>query len=129
MIKLNIPPCRRGCLPAGTMLILSLVKAALTLSAEENIINKWRVKLPEISKFFGIKIYMYYREHAPPHFHAEHGEYEIKFEIDSGVVEGRFPKSALSAVIKWFNLHKDELTLNWVLAEKREPLNRIKPLE
>lgn len=48
--------------------------------------------MPEISRFLGILIYMYYREHAPPHFHAEYGEFEITVEIESGVVSGRFPR-------------------------------------
>ena len=41
--------------------------------------------MPEISSFLGIVIYMYYRDHAPPHFHAIYGEYEIVVEIESGV--------------------------------------------
>ena len=48
--------------------------------------------MPEISRFLGIVIRMFYRDHAPPHFHAEYGDYEITLEIETGVVEGRFPK-------------------------------------
>ena len=72
---------------------------------------------------------MYYRDHPPPHFHAEYGEHEVTVEIDSGVVEGRFPRRALSAVLDWYNLHRDELTHNWDLARQEQPLNRIEPLE
>lgn len=57
--------------------------------------------MPEISRFLGIVIRMYYRDHAPPHFHAEYGEYEITVTIHGGVVEGKFPKRALSAVLEW----------------------------
>jgi hypothetical protein len=32
------------------------------------------IEVPEISRFLGIVIRMYYREHAPPHFHARYGE-------------------------------------------------------
>ena len=85
--------------------------------------------MPEISRFLGIIIYMYFREHAPPHFHAEYGEYEITVEIDTGIVTGKFPRRALSAVLEWYSLHKDELMQNWRLSEKKEPLNKIKPLE
>ena len=28
--------------------------------------------MPVISTYFGILIRMYYKEHGPPHFHAEH---------------------------------------------------------
>ena len=72
---------------------------------------------------------MYIREHAPPHFHAEYGEYEITVDINSGVVTGKFPRRALTAVLEWYLLHKDELMDNWEAAEQRKPLNKIKPLE
>jgi len=47
--------------------------------------------MPEISRFLGIVIYMYYRDHTPAHFHAGYGEYEVTVEIESGVVTGKFP--------------------------------------
>jgi len=72
---------------------------------------------------------MYHREHAPPHFHAEYGDYEITVRIDTGIIEGKFPRRALNLVTEWYVLHKDELMENWFLAEMREPLNRITPLE
>lgn len=72
---------------------------------------------------------MYYREHAPPHFHAEYGEFHITVEIDTGVVNGKFPRRALSAVIEWYLLHKNELMQNWELALKKKPLDKIAPLE
>lgn len=45
--------------------------------------------MPEISRFDGIVVRMYYRDHAPPHFHAEYGDFEIVVEIASGNVRGR----------------------------------------
>ena len=72
---------------------------------------------------------MYYRDHAPPHFHAEYGEYEISVEIKTGVVSGKFPRRALKAVMEWYEIHKDELLKDWELAENEEPLNKIAPLE
>ena len=85
--------------------------------------------MPEISRFLGIVIRMYYRDHAPPHFHAEYGEYEMTVQIDSGIVEGKFPRRALSAVLEWHELHRQELARNWDLAREERPLNRIEPLE
>ena len=85
--------------------------------------------MPEISRFLGIIIRMYYRDHAPPHFHAEYGDYEITVQIESGVVEGRFPKRALRAVMEWYERHQEELLENWKLAKEQEPLKRIAPLE
>ena len=85
--------------------------------------------MPEISRFLGIVIRMYYRDHAPPHFHAEYGEYEITVEIGSGLVEERFPRRALAAVLEWYTQHENELAQNWELARQEQPLNKIDPLE
>ena len=72
---------------------------------------------------------MLYDDHRPPHFHAEYGEYKVTVEIDSGVVQGRFPRRALKALLEWYELHRDDLLEDWVLAEQHQPLNRIPPLE
>jgi hypothetical protein len=85
--------------------------------------------MPEISRFLGIVIGMFYKDHSPPHFHAIYGEYEVKVEIETGVVEGHFPKRALRHVMEWYDLHGDELRHNWKLARRGEPLQRIAPLE
>ena len=85
--------------------------------------------MPEISRFLGIVIRMYYRDHSPAHFHAEYGEHEITVEIGSGVVQGRFPRRALTAVMEWYSLHQHELVRNWELAQAQQPLNPIEPLE
>ena len=85
--------------------------------------------MPEISRFLGIVIYMYYREHVPAHFHAEYGEYTITVEIETGVVQGKFPRRALNAVLDWYVSHKDELIGDWELAKSKKPLNKIEPLE
>ena len=85
--------------------------------------------MPEICRFLGIVIYIYYREHSPPHFHAIYGEYEITVEIKSGIVSGRFPRRALNAVLEWQALQEKELMENWDLAQERMSLKKIKPLE
>jgi hypothetical protein len=85
--------------------------------------------VPEISRFLGIVIRMYYREHPPAHFHAEYGEYEITVEIDSGIVTGQFPKHALRAVLEWYELRRAELSEDWERARQELPLVRIEPLE
>ncbi len=85
--------------------------------------------MPEISRFLGIVIGMFYRDHAPPHFHAAYGEYEVTVEIETGVVQGRFPRRALEHVLEWLELHSDELLANWELCRKNMPLKTIAPLE
>lgn len=66
--------------------------------------------MPEIARFLGIVIRMYYRDHAPPHFHAEYGDHEITIGIETGVVTGKFPRRVLTAVLEWYTLHYAELT-------------------
>ena len=85
--------------------------------------------MPELSRFLGIVITMFYREHGPPHFHASYGDFDVEVSIRDGVVSGQFPKRALRHVLEWYDLHHDELLANWELAAQRKPLKRIPPLE
>ena len=86
-------------------------------------------RMPIISRFFGIAIFMLWREHAPPHFHAKYGDDEVVVEIETGAVNGRMSRRALSLVQEWRELHKRELLENWKLVEQKKPLKRIEPLE
>ena len=63
------------------------------------------------------------------HFHAVHGQHKITVEIESGTVRGEFPPRALRLVLEWAQLHKQELVDDWERARRREPLERIAPLE
>lgn len=87
------------------------------------------VKMPIISRFLGIFIAMYWDDHAPPHFHEKYGEYEITVNINTGIVEGKFPKRALRHVLEWYELHKNELITDWELCKTNEAPNNIEPLE
>lgn len=86
--------------------------------------------MPEISRFLGIVIAMYYNDHAPPHFHARYGGSEIRVNIETGeILSGKFPRRAQNLVLEWFELHRAELLEDWKLAENRKPLKKIEPLE
>lgn len=85
--------------------------------------------MPEISRFLGIVIGMFFNEHGVAHFHAVYGEHQITVEIESGTVRGAFPNRALRLVLEWAGLHKAELLANWERARQRQPLIRIEPLE
>ena len=85
--------------------------------------------MPEISRFFGIVITMYYDEHNPPHFHARYGSDRVAIEIATlRVREGRLPSRALGLVIEWASEHQEELIANWEAARLDTPLSRIAPL-
>jgi hypothetical protein len=86
--------------------------------------------MPPISQFFGIVIQMFWREHAPPHFHALYGEHEALIDIRTlEVIRGRLPRRALSLTIEWANDHRDELMEDWNLCQSKQPPKRIEPLE
>jgi uncharacterized protein DUF4160 len=85
--------------------------------------------MPEISRFLGIVIAMYYRDHAPPHFHAIYGEFEMTVAIENGAVTGYFPARAVALVQEWRRLHRAELLDAWSSARAGQPLHRIEPLE
>jgi len=85
--------------------------------------------MPEISRFLGIVIAMYYREHQPPHFHAKYGDQTGVFSIaDLNLIEGILPNRVISLVLEWAFEHRDDLMKNWELAMAKKPLNKITPL-
>ena len=86
--------------------------------------------MPELSRFFGIVIGVFYREHGRPHFHAVYGEFEAVIDIETGgVIEGELPKRALSLISEWQNAHMAELRENWERARQHKELKKIPPLE
>ena len=85
--------------------------------------------MPEISRFLGIVIAMYYTEHGVPHFHAAYGDAEVSIEVETAVVHGQLPPRALRLALEWASLHRQELLDNWQRARAGEPLTPIAPLE
>lgn len=85
--------------------------------------------MPEICRFYGIVIKLFYADHPPPHFHAEYGEHEALIKIaDAEVFAGSLPARALSMVKEWAGLHREELKQDWEAARRGQPLKRIDPL-
>jgi hypothetical protein len=89
-----------------------------------------RQNMPEISRFFGMVIAMYYNDHAPPHFHVRYAKQRAVIGIDPILVlAGRLSPRARALVLEWGALHQAELMADWELARQQAPLNRIDPLE
>ena len=85
--------------------------------------------MPEICRFLGIVIALYYKEHAPPHFHAKYGSQRAAFTIkDLRIIEGKLPPRVTSLVLEWAFQNRDQLLENWKRAERREELKKIRPL-
>jgi hypothetical protein len=87
------------------------------------------VKMPEICRFYGIIIAMFYDDHNPPHFHARYGKEGVVIDINSlRVLEGQISPRALGLVVEWAFQHQKELLENWEQARNNQPLKKIAPL-
>ena len=85
--------------------------------------------MPEISRFFGIIIAMYYNDHAPPHFHARYGSERAIIAIESLLLlSGKLSPRVLGLVMEWASAHQGELLEDWNLARAQSPLKSIEPL-
>lgn len=86
--------------------------------------------MPEISRFYGIVVLLYFRDHNPPHIHARYAEREAMIGIrDRAVLEGNLPARALAFVNEWATLHQDELVEAWERAKRGEAPGKIAPLD
>jgi hypothetical protein len=86
--------------------------------------------MPEVSRFYGIIIRFYYRDHPPTHFHAIYGEHEALIEIETGNIhEGNLPNTAYDLVEQWRLLHMQELREDWNRVRTQKPLLPIEPLK
>ena len=85
--------------------------------------------MPEISRFLGIVIKMFWNEHNPPHFHAEYADHKIEIDIKNlAVLKGNLPPRVLGIVIEWAELHQHELLANWESMRTTKYYNKIEPL-
>lgn len=85
--------------------------------------------MPEIARFYGIIVAMFYDDHNPPHFHARYGKDGVVIEIKTlRILEGHLPPRALGLVIEWASQHREELISDWELASNNEPPKKITPL-
>ncbi len=77
-----------------------------------------------------IAIYMYFRDHAPPHFHAIYGLFEAEVEIATGgILKGEASDAGSTARAEWSREYQRELAQNWDVARAHQPLRPIPPLE
>ena len=85
--------------------------------------------MPLVSQFFGIKIYMYWADHLPMHFHAQYKNAKAIISIEqSAVIKGLLPAKQLKLVLAWCEIHKQELIENWKSAQINGMIKKIDPL-
>lgn len=86
--------------------------------------------MPELSRFFGIVIALFYDDHAPPHFHARYGDNRAIIAIETlALLQGSLPPRALGLVMEWAAQHQADLRRTWAAAQRHEELEPIPPLE
>ena len=86
--------------------------------------------MPELCRFYGIVVRMRYRDHPPPHFHAQYGEYRASIGIQPpSVIAGHLPARALRLVMEWTTLRQEELQRAWRQAEAKKPVDEVPSLD
>lgn len=86
--------------------------------------------MPTISMFRGIKVFINWKDHMPPHFHAKYGSEEVIVNIkDIEVIDGKIPSKQLKMLLGWAAFHQEELLENWELAQQNEELFQIDPMK
>ncbi len=86
--------------------------------------------MPEISRFFGIVVRMYFDDHGPPHVHVEYQGQRAVFDFGGTIRQGALgSRVATSLVQEWIALHIDEWHADWELAQNGQALKSISPLE
>ncbi len=82
--------------------------------------------MPEIARFYGIIIKLFFGDHPPPHFHAVYGEYNALFNIETlEMIEGDLPPRAMKMVIEWAEQQQNELLLMW----NNQKFHKLPPLK
>ena len=85
--------------------------------------------MPELCRFLGITIFMYFEDHNPPHFHVKYNDFRAVISInDLSLADGKLPPRVLGLVMEWAELHKEELLENWDMVQKTGEWFKIEPL-
>ncbi|MGH8595887.1 MAG: DUF4160 domain-containing protein [Gammaproteobacteria bacterium] len=85
--------------------------------------------MPEISRFLGIVITMYFNDHNPPHFHVRYENARAIIGINPlELREGELPPRVLGLVMEWAEIHQAELRQNWTTLAEKGIFNKIDPL-
>lgn len=86
--------------------------------------------MPELSRFFGLIVRMYYDDHGPPHVHIEYQGNKAKIDFQGNVLRGDLKsRTALRLSREWIDQNSNALQEDWDLARAGMPLNKIEPLE
>lgn len=86
--------------------------------------------MPEVSRFFGIRIVFFFNDHTPPHFHAIYGDSKAVFDIQTlQMTEGILPPRVRGFIVEWASQHQRELMVDWDTVRAGQTPAKIAPLE
>ena len=86
--------------------------------------------MPELSRFFGIVVRMYYDDHEPPHIHVTYSGNKAIIDFQGNILKGALnSRTALHLVREWIDLHHAELEEDWKLAKNSQEIRKIEPLK
>ena len=86
--------------------------------------------MPEICRFFGIIIRMFFDDHEPPHIHAEYQGYKAVFDLKGNITKGDLQSRTANRLVReWIDLRSNELQEDWQLAQSGKELKKISPLD
>ncbi|BEU86588.1 DUF4160 domain-containing protein [Selenomonas sp. TAMA-11512] len=88
--------------------------------------------MPELSRFAGMIIYMFFRDigqHQKPHVHVYYGEHEAVIAVDGELLAGSLPRKQLKMITGWLSFHEDEAYKAWNLAVQGEHFDKIPPMK
>ena len=97
-----------------------------SIFAAQNVITN---TMPEISRFYGIIICLYWKDHNPPHVHFTYGDYECSISVLDRIVDGQAPAKVISKVNQWIDLQEQEFLSLWESAQAGKQIGRIEPLK
>lgn len=81
--------------------------------------------MPEICRFLGMVISMYFDEHNPPHFHVRYNDYRAVISIrNCNLLDGHLPARVRGLIEEWVELHQEELLQMW----ESKDFHKVEPL-
>lgn len=104
-----------------------IIIPSLLLNIKYVIIMKGALIMPEISRFYGIVIKMFFKpkEHEPSHIHALYNEYMGIYNLQTlQMIEGNLPTKAQELVLEWLVYHQSELLHMW----ETQNIHKLPPL-
>lgn len=85
--------------------------------------------MPEICRFYGIVLFLYYRDHNPPHIHFTYGSYTCSMSVIDRIVDGQAPAKVIEKVNRWIDLHENEILSLWEQIQRGEKIGKLEPLK